>query len=144
MSFCPPPPPPPGIPPPPPGWITGDACLPGDTLIPTDQGPVPIQDITPDHSIRGTLVSGLVKAINADDYMIMINKDALGPNMPDRDFLISKNHRIFINKRKVRAEDLINGETIKKHYTGHQWMYNIQLRKFAYIRCYNLMIETYR
>jgi hypothetical protein len=144
MSQCPPPPPPPGTPPPPPGWITGDACFPGNTLIPTDQGAVQIKDLTPDHSIRKNHVSQVVRAINVVDYMIMFDKDSLGPNMPDKDLLISRNHRIFFNKKKTRAEDMINGVSIRKHHTGHDFMYNVQLRKFAYIRCNNLMVETYR
>jgi hypothetical protein len=144
MALCPPPPPPPGTPPPPPGWLSGDECFPAHTLIPTDQGIVEVQDLTPTHSIKNNFISDVVRSVNVCDYMIMFDKDSLGPNMPDRDLLISRQHRIFFNKKKTRAEEFLNGVTIRKHHTGHNLMFKINMQRFAYIKCYNLMVETGR
>lgn len=90
-------------------------CFTLGTLILTPKGQVPIEDleagdrvITRDHGVQKikwigatTLPSAYVKS-NPHLRPILIRKDAMGPNMPERDLRVSRQHRILV--RDWRAE----------------------------------------
>jgi hypothetical protein len=50
----------------------------------------------------------------ASKVLVKMDKHALGPNVPDQQFLITTNHKIVVNNRLVKPRDLLNGKTISR------------------------------
>ena len=100
-------------------------CFVRGTMIRTPAGEVPVETLA-----IGDLVSTLagvdrpVKWIgrrsfkrrfigrNSEANPVLIRQGALGPNMPDRDLAVSGKHAMYFDGVFVRAEDLVNGDTI--------------------------------
>jgi hypothetical protein len=123
---------------------TGRICFLQDTPVITDQGELPIQDITSDNTISGRFVEKVSRIINQDNFMIMIKKDSLDFQVPSQDTLISQHHRVYIGKKGIKAKYLINNDTIYKYKTGHQPIYNVLLEgdKKGKMNVNNLTVET--
>ncbi len=95
-------------------------CLLQGTLIPTIEGEKPVESLK-----RGDLVltsSGDYKSVRwvgvqtikhsiftHEALPILIPKDSLGENVPDRDLLVSSDHAIFLDGFLIAAEALIDG-----------------------------------
>jgi hypothetical protein len=105
----------------------GAVCFLRDTPVLTDQGEIPIQEITRENTINGVYVEAISRVINIDNFMILIKKDALAEGVPSTDTCISKNHHIFINGHAIKAKHLVNKKDILKVITGHQIIYNVLL-----------------
>lgn len=95
-------------------------CFTPGTLILTPDGPIPVQNlaegdrvITRDHGVQpirwigATTMSASYAAANKRLRPILIRKDALGPNQPERDMRVSRQHRVLV--RDWRA-DVMFGE----------------------------------
>lgn len=123
---------------------TGRICFLQDTPVITDQGELPIQDITSDNTISGRFVERVTRFINQDNFMILIKKDSLGFQVPSEDTLISQHHRVYVGKEGVKAKYLVNNNTIYKYETGHQPIYNVLLEgnKKGKMNVNNLTVET--
>ncbi|MCZ8106944.1 MAG: Hint domain-containing protein [Burkholderiales bacterium] len=101
------------------------ACFQRGTLISTPDGSVAVEDLA-----IGDLVVNLdgvarpVKWVgrrsfqrrfvgaNSEASPVLIRAGALGHNGPDRDLTLSAKHAMFFDGVFVRAEDLVNGDTI--------------------------------
>lgn len=119
-------------------------CFLKDTPVITDQGELPIQDITSDNTISGRFVERVTRFINQDNFMIMIKKDSLDFQVPSQDTLISQHHRVYVGTKGVKAKYLVNNDTIYKYETGHQPIYNVLLegKKKGKMSVNNLIVET--
>ncbi|MEJ1935982.1 Hint domain-containing protein, partial [Nostoc sp. NIES-2111] len=103
------------------------ACFVRGTAILTPTGEVPVETLA-----IGDLVSTLggidrpVKWIGRRSYQrrfigrnseanpVLIRAGALGPGVPHRDLTVSGKHAMFFDGVFVRAEDLVNGDTITR------------------------------
>ena len=123
---------------------TGRICFLQDTPVITDQGELPIQDITSDNTISGRFVERVTRFINQDNFMILIKKDSFGFQLPSQDTLISQHHRVYVGTKGIKAKYLINNDTIYKYETGHQPIYNVLLEgeKKGKMSVNNLIVET--
>lgn len=123
---------------------TYNICFSAGTKILTDQGLFNIENLENSNcTIRGFKIEGITKTILSDDSVILIKKDALSPNVPNINTLISNNHIIFYKGKMYKAKDLlslIKGVEIVK-YTGY-YMYNVILEKYDYMIANNLFAET--
>ncbi|MEE2861238.1 MAG: Hint domain-containing protein [Paracoccus sp. (in: a-proteobacteria)] len=95
------------------GFITVDVtCFASGTMIETPQGPVPVEDLQPgdlvltrDHDaqpVRWIGSTGLDKAMLTEKphlRPIRIKAGAIGPNLPDRDLVVSPQHRILVRSK---------------------------------------------
>ncbi len=90
--------------------ITGAVCFAAGTRIDTAQGPRPVESLRADDRIRtldgGLLplrwigrqdVDGTTLRANAKLRPIRIAAGALGPGMPQRDLLVSRQHRMLVS-----------------------------------------------
>ena len=117
-------------------------CFLGDTKVKTDQGLVRFDALTLDNTVNNYKINKITKVKNADNYMICIEKNALGENVPNKDTYISKNHGIIINNLLVRAKLLVNGTTIRKAYRTRDVIYNILAEVYTIIYVNNMPCET--
>ena len=115
-------------------------CFPAGTPIETNQGKVPIEKIDPLlHTIRNKKITHITKTITKDKYLVCIEKDALGKNIPSVETVISKNHRILYKGKMVKAKDIDNIRKVK--YTG-EVLYNILMEDNDKMVVNNLICET--
>jgi len=139
------PPPPPQPPPPPPDSIPfSPICFPAGTIVKTDQGNIPIEELDPDvHTICSKLIVALTKSYTHEDTIVCIEKHTFGPDVPNKTTHISNNHLIMY-KNKLIAAKMFVGKTPRityKKYTG-EIMYNILMEKHYIVTVNNMKVET--
>ena len=123
------------------------ACFTPGTLIETQRGPCPVERIACGDRVL-TRDSGYqpVRWIGRRDLSIgdllvnpalrpiLIQKDALGPNRPDRDMMVSPQHRILLTGART---ELIAGETealaTAAHLLGHPGIRRVSANRATYI-----------
>jgi hypothetical protein len=125
---------------------SGDICFPAGTPVRTDQGEIPIEKLTSENTIDGVNVVAVVPVYNECDYLVKINKHALGPNYPKKTTLISRNHRVYLNKKReetIPALALYNGKTITVVQREiHETIYNVLLPTYSKMTINGLVVET--
>ena len=121
-------------------------CFIAGTIITTDQGPVPIEKLTKDNSIRGIFVSRVTECYSTKCPLVLIKKDAFGTNRPDKDTISTIWHRVYVNendKTGKRFKKLVNEKTVKILEKQVQLVYNVQLGNvYTYMHANNLKVET--
>lgn len=126
------------------GAIEINACFNENTLIKTNIGDVKISELDPlKHMIDNKKIVKITSQILLDTYVILIQKNAIGENIPDADLLISQDHLVKYNNEMTTAKELLNKNlnVIKKKYIGEKY-YNILLEKYDIIKVHNLEVET--
>lgn len=125
----------------------GNICFVAGTPVLTDQGNIPIERINKDyHTIRNKPILAVTQSIYATDkYLVALEKDCLGKNVPLQQTIVSMRHRIFYNNKMVTAAGLIENLKIKgiKYipYKG-EILYNILLKNHDNILVNNLVCES--
>jgi len=105
----------------------GTPCYCRGTLILTDKGEVPVEDLRIGHKVVtnsghvrpirwiGTRsYSGRFTATNPDVLPIRIKAGALGDGVPKRDLMVSPLHAMFIDHVLIPAYALVNGVSISR------------------------------
>jgi len=129
-----------GIPPP-------SICFIGSTPIVTDQGILPVDKIDPDlYTIEGKPIVAITRTIVKKKdgmYLVHIEKNALGPNLPIDAMTLTYNHIIQHLGKRLYASDLIGKykKVRRLPYKG-EMLYNIALHKHSFIKVNGLYIET--
>ena len=126
---------------------SGDICFPAGTPVQTDQGEIAIEKLTSENTIDGVNVVAVVPVYNECDYLVKINKHALGPNYPKKTTLVSRNHRVFVDKKgsdkSVPALALYNGKTVTVvQREEHETIYNVLLPTYSKMTINGLVVET--
>ena len=121
---------------------SGAICFLGHVLVETDQGKIPIKNITKENTIYGNRVIAVIKVINKYNYMILFKKNSLGLNVPSEDTLVSKNHCIYINNEYIKAIKLVNNNNIIIKRRGHDTIYNLLFNKHYIMVINNMIVET--
>ena len=119
-------------------------CFPAGTPVLTDQGEIPINMInTKKHTIRGKEIVAITESIPLDSYLICIERNSLGPNIPSRRTIITKDHKVMCDKKMVRAEYLVQyiPSVYKVIYNKYK-LYNVLLRDHSTMTINNMVTET--
>jgi len=121
-----------------------DICFPKGTLILTDQGEIPIDEINPfENTIHNKRIIAITKTISNDTYLICFHKNALEYNYPSRDTLISKNHKIFYKGKMIKAYKFLNYfELVKKVDYNKEILYNVLMESYEKINVNNIICES--
>lgn len=119
-------------------------CFPAGTLVLTDQGEVPIDKLDiKTHTISTKSIVAVTRTITLDNHLICIEKNSLGYNVPNRKTIISKNHKIMVDKKMMEAERLVQYvPTIYKIPYDKQILYNVLLEDYSVMTIHNLVVET--
>ena len=114
-------------------------------MIQTDAGLKKIQDITTNDTIDNIEVMGITKTINNNiNHLIQIKKNAFRKNVPSKDIVVTRSHKININGETKKAYELLNISNYKISkipYNG-EVLYNILLETYRFIKVQNVYMET--
>ena len=111
---------------------------------PTDQGDIAIEKLNSDkHTIRGKEIVAITQARPLHEYIVSIEKDALGKNIPSQTTEISKEHTVFYKGEMVKAKDLVDmcEGAVKIPYNGAT-LFNVLLKNHDKMMVNNLICET--
>jgi len=119
-------------------------CFPAGTLIQTNQGKIAIEKINPKiHTIRNKKIVTITQTISLDKYLVCIEKNALGNNLPSEKTIISKNHCIWYNGKMIAAKHFVNNfENVKKVKYNGETLYNVLMEEADKMMVNNLICET--
>lgn len=118
-------------------------CFALDEVVHTDQGDVLIQDIKEgEHSIRGMTIKKLSKNRCKRSKMVLIQKDAFGPNVPNKDTKITLDHKIFYGGKMRPVHRLLHKNGLSLIESKKQIVYNIMLSNYSWMKVNNMVVET--
>jgi len=119
-------------------------CFPKGTPVTTNQGNIAIELLDPDvHTIRNKRIIAITHSQPLHTYIVSIEKDALGTNIPNARTQISKEHKVYYKGEMIKAKELVKvcrGVT-KIPYTG-ETLYNVLMEKHDKMMINNLICET--
>jgi hypothetical protein len=110
------------------------------TTVKTDQGCFPIQTLNRKCTLRGQAIQ-LTKTMHCDPYLVKINAYAFA-DTPTQDTYMSINHRIYFNRVRVKARDLVNGTTISLIPYNGQPLYNVLVKAHTSMEVHGMIVET--
>lgn len=119
-------------------------CFPAGTYVSTDQGDIEIQLIDPNiHTICDNPILAVTETIMMENYIVCIEKHALGYNIPDKRTFITKYHCIKYNNKLIEAYRFI-GRLRGIYYVKYngELLYNILMQKHYVININNLKVES--
>lgn len=76
-----------------------------------------------------------------DPYLVKIQAYAF-TDAPTQDTYMSMNHRVYLNQDRVKARDLVNGESISLVPYYGQPLYNVLVKSHTSMRVHGLRVET--
>ena len=124
--------------------IFSTVCFPAGTPIKCDQGLIDIEQINPDiHTVRGKKIVAITQTITPDKHIVCIEKNAFGKNIPSKQTIISKDHKIFYNGKLTKAKEFvgqIDGITYISY--NREILYNVLLEEHDKMVVNNLICET--
>jgi hypothetical protein len=119
-------------------------CFPAGTLVLTDQGEIQIDKIDISiHTIHGKNIAAITESIPLDNYLICIPKHSLGDNVPNRNTILSRHHKVVYNKKLIEAEDIIQYvPNVYKIPYDKRKLYNVLMDEYSSMSINNLLVET--
>jgi hypothetical protein len=119
-------------------------CFPAGTLVLTDQGEIEINKINiKKNTVGGNRIIAITETVPLDSYLVCIEKNSLAPNVPNRQTIISKDHKIMVNKKLVSAENLVQHiSSVYKIKYNKERLYNVLLDDYSTMSVNNLIVET--
>ena len=119
-------------------------CFPANTPITLDQGIVAIDLINPAiHTIRNKRIVAITKTTSTQNYLVRIEKDALGTKLPSEATIISPEHKILYKNTLVAAKQFLGHfENINKVEYNNEPLYNVLLDDYSKMNVNNLTVET--
>lgn len=122
-------------------------CFLADTIVSTSNGEKKIQNITNKDKINNIQVHSLVTSMVPKNkkMFVLISKDAIGPNIPNKNTVCTNKHKILSNGKMIEAQFLVNNKTITRFSKPDDTLvYNILLvdNVWGIMHINNLVTET--
>tara|TARA_B110000208_G_scaffold148529_1_gene179212 strand:+ start:667 stop:1341 length:675 start_codon:yes stop_codon:yes gene_type:complete len=118
-------------------------CFPLNTYILTDQGNIMIKNLKKFNTINNFKILKILKTENINKKVIMIKKNSLGKNVPDKDMIISIHHQILLKNKRYSAKQLCKYRKNIYMIKYNDCLYNIQCEKYLFTKVNNLVVETF-
>ena len=115
-------------------------CFVAGTLVKIDQGLFPIESLSRKHTLRGQPIT-LTKTKHDDPYLVKIQTYAFG-QVPTQDTYMSMNHRVYFNHDRVKARDLVNGDTVTLVDYHGEPLYNVLVKAHTSMLVHGMLVET--
>ena len=120
-----------------------EICFHEDTLINTDQGKIKIKDLKSSNTIQNSKIVYLIKSGKKYKHLVLIEKNALGINLPSDNIIITKSHLMFINNKLIPISELVNNKTIRIIENENSNVYNMILVDKNLININNLYLNVF-
>jgi hypothetical protein len=124
--------------------LISNVCFVGNTFINTDQGEVLIKEIdTSINTIDGNKIMAITKTITYDKYLVFVGKNSLGENYPNKNTIMTKNHKVLYMGKLIEIYKFINhyDDIFKIKYNG-QILYNVLMENYSLVNANNLQCES--
>ena len=119
-----------------------DICFVKDTMVQTDQGQVPIQNLRPGkHTLFKQYILAVTETIHTDAHLVKVAAYAFG-SYPTKDTYVSKNHRINGTDSFKEAREFVNGITVTLVPYHREPLYNVLCERPAFMKVHGMMAET--
>ena len=119
-----------------------DICFVKDTMVQTDQGQVPIQNLRPGkHTLFKQYILAVTETIHTDAQLVKVAAYAFG-SYPTKDTYVSKNHRINGTDSFKEAQEFVNGGTVTLVPYHREPLYNVLCERPAFMKVHGMMAET--
>jgi hypothetical protein len=121
-------------------------CFVAGKEIQTDQGTIFIENINPKiNTINNKKIVALTQTISPEKYLVCIEKNALGNNIPSKQTFVSRSHKIYYQSQMFKTFELLDikelkGITLVKY--KKQPLYNVLLKKYYKMIANNMKVET--
>ena len=80
---------------------------------------------------------------NKRNFIVEIDKNSFGENIPSKKTHISSNHRLFVNSKFLKAKQLVGLYPQCCRYIFYdQLLYNVLMEKHTIMNVNNLVVET--
>ena len=122
------------------GVPVSNICFIAGTRVQTDQGTFPIESLTRKHTLRGQSIT-LTKTKHDDPYLVKIQAYAF-TDAPTQDTYMSMNHRVYFNHDRVKARDLVNGNTVTLVDYHGEPLYNVLVKAHTSMLVHGMRVET--
>ena len=125
-------------------YAMSSICFTAGTKIVTNQGKIPIENIKPkNHTIRNKKIVAITQTISNDNYLICFEKNSLGPNLPTKKTIMSKDHKIYYKGDLLEADNFVetHDRVYRTKYNG-EILYNVLMDECNKIHVNNLTCET--
>lgn len=119
-------------------------CFPKNTPIITNHGTISIEKINPKiHTIQNKKIVAITKTISLDTYLVCFEKHSLGFNYPNKNTIMSKQHKVMYKGQLIKADKFLDViKNVKKIEYNGEILYNILLENYDTIEVNNLICET--
>lgn len=123
-------------------------CFTGDSIVLTDQGEIAICDVKEGiHTIRGMIIKQItrMRSLNLDnsDKLVLIKKNAMGNNKPNKDTYTTKKHLIYFNGKMIQAEKLTYVfDDVNIVPYQNEILYNVRLNTYSHMFVNGIKTET--
>jgi len=122
------------------GVPVSNICFIAGTLVKTDQGNLPIQSLTRKNTLCGQPIQ-VTKTKHDDPYLVKIKAYAF-TDTPTKDTYMSMNHRVYFNRVRVKARDLVNGDTVTLVDYHGEPLYNVLVKAHTHMEVHGMIVET--
>jgi len=122
------------------GVPVSNICFIAGTRVQTDQGILAIETLSRKHTLNGQPIT-LTKTKHDDPYLVKIQAYAF-TNSPTQDTYMSMNHRIYFNHDRVKARDLVNGDTVTLVDYHGEPLYNVLVKAHTSMLVHGMRVET--
>lgn len=123
--------------------ISNYICFREGSIVETDQGEIEINKLVPGvNTINKEPILHITETITNDSYLVQIEKDALGKNVPSSTTVMTKNHLIKMDGVNLEAKNFLSYKGVSKIPNTNEVLYNVLMKKYNFIKVQNLCVET--
>jgi len=131
-------------------WLTdlppaiSPVCFIAGTPVVTDQGIINIENIEPNiNTINGRKIKAITCTKSPESHLVKVEKHAFNKNIPSKDIVMSKNHKIYYNGTMIPISNFVNYNKNVVYVTNQgENLYNILFEKHGLMVINNLVVET--